>query len=369
MAERIFVWCAALAAMSCALPSGGLERSGAAATPKGPTLFIMAERDPGLIAHFRSLQASEDVRFVGVQWAASPDPDPGAQQAAFEEAVRRELDALNEPGPEVSVVFSGHSMGYDFWGDLGYVKARPTSLGESGFFVSDLAEEYPLAFDRVRSVHLLGCNTGRQVNLDIWGAVFPRARSLVGFWQSGGLGSAAWRVYLDSRTVLTAENVEDAARVEAWLHSTGWSYVAIRLDPEDGEPSFMVSREDLYGDCTEPEPDCENTYEGMSFDAYEQNKLAYESYFMAVPGFEDPAASDAGGGPIRRYYNGVYGLGDVYCRRADDPACPRMQREVETSQRLNHFANVKAWWLTTHYAELEAIQPGLAATLAYSTGR
>jgi len=369
---KSIVLCLALAGVAggaCALPAGGVERSGAGVAPRGPTLVIMTERDAGLIASFRSLALGEDVRFVGQQWSAAPNPDPGAQQAAFEAAVRHELEVLDQPGPEVSIVFTGHSMGYDFWGDLGYVKTRATRLGESGFLLADLAEEYPIAFERVGSVFLLGCNTGRQVNLDVWGEVFPRARSLLGFWQSGGLGSVAYRIYLDTRSVLEPEDVEDPSRVEEWLHTTGWSYVAIRLRPASGEPAFLVSREDLYGDCTEPTPECQNTYEGMSYDAYEQNRLAYESYFTAAPGFEDPAASGVDGGPIRRYYNGVWGLSDVYCRRAGDAACPRMLREVETSQRLNHFANVKGWWLTTHYEELEALQPGLARVLADANGR
>jgi len=83
MVQSIALWAAVLSS-GCGLSPAGVEQAGAGVAPVGPTLVIMTERDVGLIARFRALASGSDVRFVGEQWSVAPDPDPRAQQAAFE---------------------------------------------------------------------------------------------------------------------------------------------------------------------------------------------------------------------------------------------------------------------------------------------
>jgi len=210
---------------------------------------------------------------------------PEAQSAKIEEVLNRadpdakdELAQLTktwakgERGEEIPsrLVLSGHSVGDGVWGDHnGEIYRRD---------IADLAKAMPRAAAQVEDLHISGCYSGGQGDVDSWKGIFPKAKtvwaytgSAPGSYSGATTHLARWDRATRGEASTLDRNVAQGTRkgdnVATWSVDEGYNNGEPPRSYSDVREDFDWSRPD-YNQFFSGAENVENTQSGPLRDHY-----------------------------------------------------------------------------------------------------
>jgi hypothetical protein len=266
------------------------------------------------------LPEAQSTKIADVINSAEPD-------AKDELAQLSQIWAKGEKGGEIPsrLVLSGHSVGDGVWGDDNGEVTRGN--------IADLAKAMPRAAKQVEDLHISGCYSGGERDVDKWRGIFPKAKtvwaytgSAPGSYSGATTHLARWdRATRGAHSKLdrdVAANTRKGENVATWSTDEGYA---------DGRPARPLQQ--VRSQYTRSQP-------------------VYEQFFNG-----SRSVTNTQSGPLREHYNDIQRL----VQHRDLPSAERDQLATQRDKtiRLIYYSKNVAPKFQNHHQD--AIKNGYEA--------